>query len=407
MMPDRPYPETPVSQSSNIVDLTGVSMMQMWNLKAHMADASELATAHYPETLDRIFVIGAPSFFPTVWGWVKKWFDPITVSKVFVLSKADTLPTLEKFMDRSSIPKKYGGDLDYNWGDLPHVQSDVGKNFEWLHPNNQSYGKTIPTGPIRWRRSQDGKLVAVAVGIENGKQRETEIASMNEVLPEAANLVVGEKKRPTPLTRLPTGVSTHPRVPSPSEQDHSGPPSGVSTPVNNNIPGAGHDTASSLPDRSASSVVNTENNPTTTSSVRQGTTVTRQQAEGVAQPQYPTPITTHHEIRRDEFGDSHGVVETKTVGQAPKSHPIGNPQDTTSPGVIEKVKDVAAGVVESVSSATSGVANLVGLGGQTQHNKDEPAEVAEKQSTVGDDLVDKLTPAQIEEFLRARTSSTK
>lgn len=53
---DRPHPETPVSQSSNIVDITGVGLKQFWNLKSHMQDASTLATAHYPETLDRIFV---------------------------------------------------------------------------------------------------------------------------------------------------------------------------------------------------------------------------------------------------------------------------------------------------------------------------------------------------------------
>ena len=44
-----------------------------------MSDASNLATSHYPETLDRIFVIGAPLYFPTIWGWAQKWVDPITV----------------------------------------------------------------------------------------------------------------------------------------------------------------------------------------------------------------------------------------------------------------------------------------------------------------------------------------
>lgn len=78
-IPDRPHPETPISQSSNIVDISGVSLIQFWKLKNHMQDASLLATSHYPETLDRIFLIGAPSFFPTVWSWIKRWFDPITV----------------------------------------------------------------------------------------------------------------------------------------------------------------------------------------------------------------------------------------------------------------------------------------------------------------------------------------
>lgn len=53
-----------------------------------MSDASQLATAHYPETLDRIFVVGAPSFFPTIWEWAKRWFDPITVVRPLPLISA-------------------------------------------------------------------------------------------------------------------------------------------------------------------------------------------------------------------------------------------------------------------------------------------------------------------------------
>ena len=55
-MVPRTHLETPISQSNNIVDISGVGLKQFWNLKAHMQDASVLATAHYPETLDRIFV---------------------------------------------------------------------------------------------------------------------------------------------------------------------------------------------------------------------------------------------------------------------------------------------------------------------------------------------------------------
>lgn len=53
---ERPQPEVPVTNSTNIVDIKGVSLRQFWNLKTHMQDASVLATARYPETLDRIFV---------------------------------------------------------------------------------------------------------------------------------------------------------------------------------------------------------------------------------------------------------------------------------------------------------------------------------------------------------------
>jgi hypothetical protein len=61
---DRDYPDTPITQSNNIVDISGVGLKQFWNLRTHMQDASTLATAHYPETLDRIFVCSCQIFLP-------------------------------------------------------------------------------------------------------------------------------------------------------------------------------------------------------------------------------------------------------------------------------------------------------------------------------------------------------
>lgn len=55
-VPGRHNPETPVDQSNNIVDISKVGLKQFWNLRSHMQEASTLATAHYPEILDRIFV---------------------------------------------------------------------------------------------------------------------------------------------------------------------------------------------------------------------------------------------------------------------------------------------------------------------------------------------------------------
>ena len=55
-VPGRSNPETPVDQSNNIVDLSKAGLKQLWNLRSHLQEASTLATAHYPEILDRIFV---------------------------------------------------------------------------------------------------------------------------------------------------------------------------------------------------------------------------------------------------------------------------------------------------------------------------------------------------------------
>ncbi|KAL4802663.1 CRAL-TRIO domain-containing protein [Aspergillus unguis] len=168
----RPNPETPIVASTNIVDVSGVGLKQFWNLKGHMQDASVLATAHYPETLDRIFIIGAPGFFPTVWGWIKRWFDPGTTSKIFILSQSEVLPTLTSFMDPSSIPKQYGGELDWQWGDMPYLDEPARELVGTLE-TEPAEGQTKPgliKGPVLIR---DNNIKIL--GKENGKSRDTTI----------------------------------------------------------------------------------------------------------------------------------------------------------------------------------------------------------------------------------------
>ncbi|PTB64874.1 CRAL/TRIO domain-containing protein [Trichoderma citrinoviride] len=162
---DREHPDVPVTMSTNIVDISGVGLKQFWNLKGHMQAASQLATAHYPETLDRIFIIGAPVFFSTVWGWVKRWFDPITVSKIFVLAPHEVKPTLEAFIEPRNIPKKYGGELDYTFGQLGIPDPAWEGVVRW----EKGYS-SFPSGPLLWEDVPgEDRLACVRLGAENGK----------------------------------------------------------------------------------------------------------------------------------------------------------------------------------------------------------------------------------------------
>lgn len=171
---DREHADVPVTMSTNIVDISGVGLKQFWNLKGHMQAASQLATAHYPETLDRIFIIGAPIFFSTVWGWVKRWFDPITVSKIFVLAPHEVKPTLEAFIDPRNIPKKYGGELDYTFGQLgiPDPAWDGVIRWEKGH-------SSFPSGPLLWEDVPgEDRIACVRLGAEKGKTQREIICSL-------------------------------------------------------------------------------------------------------------------------------------------------------------------------------------------------------------------------------------
>jgi hypothetical protein len=128
-------------------------------------------------------IIGAPSFFPTVWSWIKRWFDPITVSKIFILSQADMLPTLSKYIATENIPKKYGGTLDFEWGARPNLDPAIQEALDWKVPgSNGSPPASIPRGPVRWRELPDGGVEAVAVGKVDGKKREEAWARSEVVL---------------------------------------------------------------------------------------------------------------------------------------------------------------------------------------------------------------------------------
>lgn len=177
---DRDHPRTPITQSNNIVDISGVGLKQFWNLRNHMQDASTLATAHYPETLDRIFIIGAPAFFPTVWGWIKKWFDPITTSKIFILSHHEVKKTLESFIDPKNIPKKYGGELEFKFGDKPVLDPELAKVLKW-----EGERDGFPIGPMFWvnKGEKNGnEMEAIAVGSIEKVERNEKVCTVTKLL---------------------------------------------------------------------------------------------------------------------------------------------------------------------------------------------------------------------------------
>ena len=121
-------------------------------------------------------IIGAPSFFPTVWGWIKKWFDPITTSKIFILSDKDIYPTLSAFIEHESIPKKYGGGLDFVCGQLPLLDPPVRAALD-LRGSEELF----LTAPVRWVDDENGEMMALGVGSVDGHPRQECMATLHSL----------------------------------------------------------------------------------------------------------------------------------------------------------------------------------------------------------------------------------
>ena len=456
-LPDRAYPETPVSQSNNIVDISHVGLKQFWNLKGHMQDASTLATAHYPETLDRIFIIGAPSFFPTVWGWIKKWFDPITVSKIFILSDKDMKRTLEQYIAPENIPKKYGGQLDYEFGQLPNLDPAIDKTMDWSHPATQNGKRTFPTGPIRLERTSDGSVVALAVGSEGGRPRHTEIGSLpssekktekSVEQPRQSNLQVDDRTQPAAMFRTTSGISTHPPSPPANAMEDEPPRSdSESSDIYGGSPGPAAASAATaaaaqtynLPDRTANRPTEGQSTflnyrpgggsstPPVRSAEQQPTSSTGfgDPSSGQYSEQYPSSDTrggtssTRYEqqdatlakgqmaegtpaVRSTGDGNSHSVMEPNTVGQAPKEHPVPE-QEEPAPSYIEQAKGLAGTAYASAAGVAGAALSAVGYGKEGQKVEEEAQK--ETGKIPEDPAVDQAKEHNVEEYLRSQYKS--
>ena len=137
-------------------------------------------------------VVGAPAIVPFFWNLIKNWFDPVTTAKIFILSSSQVLPTLTKHIDPSNLPRKYGGTLNWEFGQLSDLDEHTrrilcgasadtpvtaaGTAVDAGAANGSSESKDSPPaqalmpGPILWQAPR-----AVAVGSIDGKDRRSVI----------------------------------------------------------------------------------------------------------------------------------------------------------------------------------------------------------------------------------------
>lgn len=422
-VPNRPNAETPVSQSGNIVDLSKVGIKQFWNLKSHLQDSSSLATAHYPETLDHIFVVGAPAFFSTIWDWAKRWFDPITVQKITIINDKTMLQELSKFIDPDNIPKKYGGNLEWKFGDRPFLEPEIANSLRWKQDVQEHGHRTFPIGPIKWEYDEDGDLVATAIGSEAGAPRKQVLAGLH---PEnVATLALSPGRNP--LTRhhsaLFATVSHTGATTAVNEKEKTELANGTAhkMALNNeninpqtteasalpveadSIHDAGKTDGSAVPDSSRVGTYTVPYRDPTNEiahppeDARQGTSHTRYTQQAGTHAEGQLADGTPH-VREDGQGTAHTVMEPRTVGQAPKDTPITR-EEEPQPTIIDTAKEYAGQAQAAVTSGANAVLGAVGLG---EKKVEEPQPEPVKKE---DSRIDNLDQAQVEELLREKHQS--
>lgn len=154
-------------------------------------------------------------------------------------------PTLESFIDTKNIPKAYGGELDFKWGQLPNLDPAIREAVTWENGHTD-----FPGGPLYWRPIDEDRLECVAVGSINQVERMERVCTIprsykgvHAVVPEEANGQPGEvaqtessatdavtKSEEADTAGVTTGVETHPTEAT-TEADPSAEASGETDPA--------------------------------------------------------------------------------------------------------------------------------------------------------------------------------
>lgn len=64
----------------------------------------------FPETMSKMLIVNAPTYFSATWGIIKGWLDARTAAKIEVISSRATMEKrLLEFIDADQLPRDYGG----------------------------------------------------------------------------------------------------------------------------------------------------------------------------------------------------------------------------------------------------------------------------------------------------------
>lgn len=110
----------PYEKAIVIFDMNGFGLKNMdWQCVLFLVKCLE---AYYPESLQRIYVHGAPWIFKGIWQVLQPMLDPVVRDKIKFSSKA---VDLKDYADQSKIRKGMGGTMDWDWD---YIEPDPKEN---------------------------------------------------------------------------------------------------------------------------------------------------------------------------------------------------------------------------------------------------------------------------------------
>ena len=98
-----------------IMDLKGVGLSKASSVYGYVQSASGISQNYYPERLGKLYVINAPWGFSSIFSFVKKFLDPVTVAKIHIYGSGYEKDLLNN-VPAENLPKMFGGKCECDGG---------------------------------------------------------------------------------------------------------------------------------------------------------------------------------------------------------------------------------------------------------------------------------------------------
>ncbi|KAK4549105.1 hypothetical protein LTR36_007561 [Oleoguttula mirabilis] len=125
-----------------IMDFKGVGISRANQVYGYVQRASAISQNYYPERLGKLYLINTPWGFSGVFAIVKRFLDPVTVSKIHVLGSGYKSELLSQ-VPKENLPKEFGGECSCKGG---CQMSDEGpwQDPQWKKPAKWEQNDNIP-----------------------------------------------------------------------------------------------------------------------------------------------------------------------------------------------------------------------------------------------------------------------
>lgn len=93
------------------MDLDGLTTSQLSSRALSIIkEQSAIDSICFPETMSKMLIVNAPTFFSATWRLIRGWLDPRTAGKIEVISsRAAGEKRLLELVESEQLPSDYGG----------------------------------------------------------------------------------------------------------------------------------------------------------------------------------------------------------------------------------------------------------------------------------------------------------